>query len=813
MHEMQRKHTTSIAADPSGYAKKSDLPVSERTSSLMGWPSTTFISGIMLGILIAILFAVAGFVLGLLSITTPMVFSLDVGGNVLRGDINVVSNSSCINVTVTANNTLDFTCDVSAPVTQVAAGNQGIVVAGPETRPTVSTNSSASGSCTGCALTIVDGVVQGFATTINGSTTALTGQNGITIGGNATNAIVSITNSISPATCVYPTSFTYNAQGELTGCTSGSEPTFAVDGTSNQIASSCSSGTCTVSLTSPLVPPGNILPSQNSSYNLGSPTDYWETIYATDGTFSANVSIAGKTTLGGASDSFLLTEANGGTDYFAYFSILEITSTTAKPNTSIGLAVGVRTSDIPTSGHGSTENGVIAGAFYAACDSVNPNQRGAFARYSLAVVTNNSANCTAIGHEIDVAQMGPYTPYNSFSISFPEGVSAVGLVVNEWLSAGSNEWAGTGIPINPTSMAIGIISYKNNNQASRFVQHGKGIVFASDALLGTTGDGNGSACAMQMAYGHELRWIYDIDEDESLVIGSLATGNFAMRIYGRTGGIFFENINSDSVEFVIATGGGNATTVNYFQSNSAVTGSSPILQATGTDVNIPATIASQGSGSVKLVSNGVLAFAARSTSASAVNYVLAAPATTGNPPFLVAEGTDTNVPLLFQGRGTGTVLIIPATINAVGFSVQGASGQLADQQQWIIHSGTVQLAVNQAGHLSFRGGNPTIACGLGAGSNASCSVIGTDQAGYVQVNTSGTPTASAIIVTVTFAFAWMSPQAQGVQLTPYNSPVTGALGGTSGVFIGSLATDHWTIMANTVGLTTGQLYQWFYTVI
>ena len=80
------------------------------------------------------------------------------------------------------------------------------------------------------------------------------------------------------ASCPLATNYTFCAPNIVTsGNNSGVIST--VKGTANEINSVCSGGTCTVSLTSPLIPPGNVNPAANGSYTLGNATDQWDTLF------------------------------------------------------------------------------------------------------------------------------------------------------------------------------------------------------------------------------------------------------------------------------------------------------------------------------------------------------------------------------------------------------------------------------------------------------------------------------------------------------------------------------------------------------
>jgi hypothetical protein len=94
--------------------------------------------------------------------------------------------------------------------------------------------------------------------------------------------------------------------------------------------------------------------------------------------------------------------------------------------------------------------------------------------------------------------------------------------------------------------------------------------------------------------------------------------------------------------------------VNYLQVQGSTTGNQPFLTAQGTDTNISLGTSSKGTGSVSLYTNGggQLQFTAAHT-ASAVNYVQVTGAATGNDPTYSAQGSDSNVSLRYLSKGAG----------------------------------------------------------------------------------------------------------------------------------------------------------------
>lgn len=102
-----------------------------------------------------------------------------------------------------------------------------------------------------------------------------------------------------------------------------------------------------------------------------------------------------------------------------------------------------------------------------------------------------------------------------------------------------------------------------------------------------------------------------------------------------------------------------ASAVNEITVTNAATGNGPRIEATGGDTNIPLNLYPKGDEGVYLRDkNGAVKFATSSgTVASAVNFVYVQNGATGNGASLGVWGTDTNVGLNIQTKGTGGVTV------------------------------------------------------------------------------------------------------------------------------------------------------------
>ena len=160
---------------------------------------------------------------------------------------------------------------------------------------------------------------------------------------------------------------------------------------------------------------------------------------------------------------------------------------------------------------------------------------------------------------------------------------------------------------------------------------------------------------------------YDASTNAQLV-GAANTANLG--IYATGGG---------SIRFYTATGlleeqlriAQTASAVNYVQVTGAVTGGNPAISTQGSDSNIGLGLASKGVAAVASITNGKVQFDVFG-GASAVNYIRAAGANTGFGPVLQVLGSDTNIPLVLQPKGTGALQAQQTDSTATGGNARGA---------------------------------------------------------------------------------------------------------------------------------------------
>ena len=215
-----------------------------------------------------------------------------------------------------------------------------------------------------------------------------------------------------------------------------------------------------------------------------------------------------------------------------------------------------------------------------------------------------------------------------------------------------------------------------------------------------------------------------------------------------------------------------ASAVNYVQVTGAATGIGVKVSAQGSDTNIPVDIAAKGTGLISLTQNGIVRLSINSNdtligingsgtpalqaipSAGAVNLLTVRQGATGFGAVLGASGSDTNIPLVLQPKGTGALQAQQTDSTATGGNARGANAvdwqtvrnaavQVASGQYSVVSGGAVNRATSSYAVVS--GGNNNQSTGFGsvvAGGNSNVCTNSWAFLGAGQQNTvSGYPSA------------------------------------------------------------------------
>jgi len=209
-----------------------------------------------------------------------------------------------------------------------------------------------------------------------------------------------------------------------------------------------------------------------------------------------------------------------------------------------------------------------------------------------------------------------------------------------------------------------------------------------------------------------------------LQVQGATTGNNAKMFgVGSDTDVYMDYIAKGTGGHIFRTGGAggqyaqfrvNNTTsaVNYVQATGGATGASAIVGATGSDTNVYLALTTKGAGAVNFNTGGGTQFQVLDT-VSAANYLQATGAVTGGNVNFYAAGTDTNVGINVQAKGSAAVQLVNGSAGwmmAVG--PYGGGNRVAyirntDTSVTSNPSGGGYLYV-ESGALKYRGSSGTV---------------------------------------------------------------------------------------------------------
>lgn len=217
--------------------------------------------------------------------------------------------------------------------------------------------------------------------------------------------------------------------------------------------------------------------------------------------------------------------------------------------------------------------------------------------------------------------------------------------------------------------------------------------------------------------------------------------NIQMNLRTKGTGAFFFNTNDSVPQLTILHA---ASAVNYWQFNGNIAGARIQATAVGADTNIGIAYSAKGvenhvfrTGGGTNISFNVYGLA------SSVNYVSTLPSATGNGVSVLADGTDTNVNLILSSRGTGTINAstsggtqfmvghIASAVNYVQATGNATGGGVTISAQGSDTNIDVQLNPKGTGNVRF--GTNTV--------NADAPVIG-----YITIKDSGGTTRKLAVI-------------------------------------------------------------------
>jgi hypothetical protein len=224
--------------------------------------------------------------------------------------------------------------------------------------------------------------------------------------------------------------------------------------------------------------------------------------------------------------------------------------------------------------------------------------------------------------------------------------------------------------------------------------------------------------------------------------GSDTNISFAYSAKGTGAHDFYTNGFSFARQFTVAH---TASAVNYVQVTGAATGGSPAISAVGSDASVGLSISSKSNANIIFNSGGTtraiidpfggvflgvsfsggVAFQALALS-NQVNFIRAAGAATGSDPVISAQGSDTNIDLVLQPKGTGALQAQLTDSTATGGNARGTNAvdwQTSRNAASKVANGT-NAVISGGGSNISSGYHATIAGGLGGTSSSSYTFVG-----------------------------------------------------------------------------------------
>ncbi len=264
------------------------------------------------------------------------------------------------------------------------------------------------------------------------------------------------------------------------------------------------------------------------------------------------------------------------------------------------------------------------------------------------------------------------------------------------------------IALNPVASAVNYVRIRNSNTGVRTViesvgadtnismllyPKGAGTVditnlVATNPRLGPIADLNGNGIISLNGLPNAVNHVRIQNAGTGATPWILPNGsdaNISLSILAKgDGGILFRDGRGSGAHMLVVTS--VASAVNYLQVNSAATVAAPIISSQGSDANIGIRLQPKGTGNVEIYGS------------------------TAQPPGIQAVGVDANVPLVLASKGTGGVTLQAGPTSIVA---QAGSGVLIRRDNTAINAGL--LVVTSAGLNGSSGVaqglvvNPTIA--------------------------------------------------------------------------------------------------------
>jgi hypothetical protein len=382
----------------------------------------------------------------------------------------------------------------------------------------------------------------------------------------------------------------------------------------------------------------------------------WQKVDNTDSYDPANVAITGGTING--------TTVGATTPAAGTFTTLTATGQTRLSTTSGSTSVG----DTSTAGKFGVklDTGYTLGSGWdsktAIFGNINTASGAGSGALGFAFDTSNGATISAISPGVSWYPIRYAASVHQFSNQGVEQarVSHTASAVNYHQLTGSATGSGpihsvagsdTNIDINLTTKGTGNVNLNSGNGT----QFRVGDTFAG-----------GTATNFYKAQGTAGGGVVLVADGASTNIPSYLASKGISPVIFTTGGVGVEQLR------VAHT----ASAVNYVQVTGAATGARPTLSAQGSDSSIGLTYVAKGTGSTSrhaFQTGSGTQFLVVDSGVGTVNTLQVYGSASGSAPVLSSQGSDTNIPLVLQPKGTGALQAQQTDSTATGGNARGAN--------------------------------------------------------------------------------------------------------------------------------------------
>lgn len=233
----------------------------------------------------------------------------------------------------------------------------------------------------------------------------------------------------------------------------------------------------------------------------------------------------------------------------------------------------------------------------------------------------------------------------------------------------------SGVPANPAVTTLGLGLGTVTAPSLYFVGDTNTGMWSSAA--DTVDFSAGGARVMRLSAGGADFWDWIGGSGGVTVYGGGSSTNISLNYVtkGSQSHNFTTGGSSGNIQFKVLHA---ATPVNFLQASGAATGSSPYLQATGSDSNVGFVFYTKGTSPFSFITNSAQEQFRVTHTANAVNYANVTGSATTNAVVYGVAGSDSNIQLNLTPKGTGAVIATSALLSTsatggVGYTT-GAGG-------------------------------------------------------------------------------------------------------------------------------------------